>query len=119
MSTTTPNIINIDLCREIPETYKYVAVYSGTKESPHENRLRLLYDLRDHTGDEIMNREMEHVWTDHWSAFASRINDHWELKGAGGYGILAFTNLEGLKETYTSDEFAAFPHESTLGFAKQ
>lgn len=100
------NALVIDGCRRLDTAYTYIAVYAhATGDAKGVDRLRLLYDLRDHTGDERHDGE----WSRHWAIFASRINDHWAV---GGYNIIAFKTLDGLPETLTTEEIWALPYES-------
>lgn len=111
-----PSILNISKCEDLPASYQYIGVFSGTADDPMQNRLRLLYDLSEHLGDEITNRDGDSEWTDHWSAFASRINENWDLKT--GYWIVAFADLSNLKQSYTTEEMKAFPSDSDHQFEK-
>jgi hypothetical protein len=97
------NALRIDACRRLDTAYTYVGVYAHAPEDPNGvDRLRLLYDLREHTDDDGSPI--------HWAGFAARINDNWSSKG--GYNIVAFKTLDGLRETLTSAEMAALPLES-------
>lgn len=109
---TAPDILLLDDLNNaspIGATYEYIGVfvYEPENERPrHAVHLRLLYNLKEHTGDEAWN----HRWSDHYAAFAARINDSWS--NTGGYQIIAFKTFSDVRECFNDDEQRALRRES-------
>jgi hypothetical protein len=109
---TAPDVLLLDelnTATPIGATYEFIGVfvYEPENEKPrHAVYLRLLYSLKEHTGDEAWNGS----WSDHYAAFAARINDSWS--NTGGYHIVAFKTFSDVRERLTDDEQRALPRES-------
>jgi hypothetical protein len=109
---TAPDVLLLDALHNdspIAATYEFIGVFVYEPENDGPRMavyLRLLYSLKEHTGDDTWNG----AWSDHYAAFAARINDSW--KNFGGYHIVAFRTFSDVRERFLEEEVRALKHES-------